>query len=77
MTETSGEKTDAEYQDVSEEIQANTQPSLDGNSHVICSIFKVQSSLCIFDRSFLESKRIELLRNEIKQLIPPVHDKPE
>ena len=53
MAESSPEKSYPEDQYIPKNIKAHAQPSLNGNSHVIGSVFQIQSSFCIFDGSFL------------------------
>lgn len=58
MPESRSEETNTEYQDVTEQIEADGEPLLNGNGHVICAIFQVEASLGIFNRAFLYSKTV-------------------
>jgi hypothetical protein len=56
VTESRSEETNTEYQDVTEQIEADGEPLLNGNGHVIRAIFQVEASFGIFNRAFLNSK---------------------
>lgn len=53
MPESGSKETNAENQDVPEEVQADGEPLLDRDSHIIRAIFHVQAKFCIFDGASL------------------------
>ena len=49
LPEARGKERDAEDENVAEEVEAHTQPPLDGDGHVVRLIFHIETVLCGMD----------------------------
>ena len=49
MPEPGSKEANAENEDVSEEVQANSEPLLNRDSHIISAVLHVQAKFCVFD----------------------------